>query len=534
MPIRMVEDDSAEGQGFDPNNDQGNRREQNDAGANSGGGFGSSVFLIPVLGWLLKKPKLLLLAAVLAAAYFFVLKPMMNSDSTIASNKHNAGKGPVQETGAKFDPKKYDSTEVFAPLDNSNIAVPLPERVSLEKYAPTRKNQGTQGSCVAWSSAYAARSILEAASTGIDPNNIAFSPSYLYNQIHLPECQGALLPDAMKTMLVRGSVPLRLFPYDASTCDNMPNNNAHMAASSYKTRGFQRLTISDADPRVDFTAIKQNLAAGAPVVIGMMVPRSFMQGMYGENVWFPEAGEDPDNGSMGGHAMCVIGYDDHLEGGAFQIMNSWGPEWGKNGLGWIRYADFMKFNKEAYGLYPLPAKDAALQRKFECAIGMVSKNKEFFPLRDKGNGVFETTTKIPKNTLFKMYVQNKLECYTYIIGAETDGSAYTLFPYTPKHSPFCGITGVRLFPKDFNMKVDELGTKDYMAVITSKKPIDYKALVAKVNANKNGDFTTRVKAAVGSMAIAQVSYGSDGKTMQFSASAPADNKAVVCVVEINK
>jgi C1A family cysteine protease len=528
MPIRMVEDDSNESSGYNPHDNREDRYRGNES-SGSGGGLGNSLFLIPVIGWLFKRPKMLLLVAALAAAYFFLIKPMMSGDS----NKHNRGNGPVQNTGAQFDPKRYDSTEVFAPLDNSGVSVPLPERVSLQQYAPAVKNQGEQGSCVAWSAAYAARTIMEAASTGIDPNNIAFSPAYLYNQIHLPDCQGSLLPDAMNTMLYKGSVPLKMFPYDPSTCDNMPNNNAHMMASNYKTRGYQRLTVSDVDQSVDFTAIKQNLAQGAPVVIGMMVPKSFMQGMYGEKIWYPEAGEDPNRNNMGGHAMCVIGYDDNLEGGAFQIMNSWGTQWGENGFGWVRYPDFMKFNKEAYGLYPLQKKGEALNKKFACAIGMVMNGKQFIPLQNKGNGVFETTNKIAKGTLFKMYVKNEVECYTYIVGAETDGSSYTLFPYTPKHSPFCGITGVRLFPRDFNMKVDELGTKDYMAVITTKAPIDVKALNAKINASK-GDYTTRVKNALSSIALSTVQYGSDGNTMQFSAETPNSNKAVVCVVEINK
>jgi C1A family cysteine protease len=530
MPIRMVEDDSNESQGYDPNKQNDGDRSE----ASSGGGMGSGALaLIPILGWLFKRPKLLLIVAALAAGYFFIVKPMLSSSADVASAKHNNGSGPQQKTGANFDPKKYDSTEVFVPLDNSNLAIPLPESVSLEKYAPTRQNQGEQGSCVAWSSAYAARTIMEAASTGVDPNAIAFSPSYLFNQIHLPDCQGSLLPDAMKTMLYKGSVPLKFFPYDASTCDRSPGSQANAMAQQYLTRGFQRLTISERDNRVDFTAIKQNLAQGAPVVIGMMVPRSFMQNMYGEQVWYPEKNEDPNSNGMGGHAMCVIGYDDNLERGAFQIMNSWGTKWGKNGIAWIRYQDFMAFNREAYGLYPLKTKDAALQKKFACAIGMVTKDKQFLPLQAKGDGVFETTTKIAKGTQFKMYVKNEVECYTYIFAEETNGSSYTLFPYTAKHSPFCGITGVRLFPRDFNMQVDNAGIKDMMAVVTTKKPIDYKTLNAKIDAGK-GDYATKVKTALAAMAIPNVQYSSDGKTMQFSTIAPSDNKAVVCVVAINK
>ena len=41
---------------------------------------------------------------------------------------------------------------------------------------------------------------------------------------------------------------------------------------------------------------------------------------------------------FGGHAMCVIGYDDRKDGGAFEIMNSWGTDWGQNGYFMMPYS----------------------------------------------------------------------------------------------------------------------------------------------------------------------------------------------------
>ncbi|MBK9758964.1 MAG: hypothetical protein IPO90_03060 [Flavobacteriales bacterium] len=96
--------------------------------------------------------------------------------------------------GATLDPKEYDKAEVFEPLAD-NVKNPLPERVSLEAFAPPRLNQGQQGSCVAWASAYAARSIVNNEVTKQKPTTeSAFSPSYLYNQIELGnDCQGSYL-----------------------------------------------------------------------------------------------------------------------------------------------------------------------------------------------------------------------------------------------------------------------------------------------------------------------------------------------------
>ena len=50
--------------------------------------------------------------------------------------------------------------------------------------------------------------------------------------------------------------------------------------------------------------------------------------------------------TIGGHAMCVVGYDDSIE--AFKVRNSWGADWGDNGYLWIGYETFL--NEDA-GVY---------------------------------------------------------------------------------------------------------------------------------------------------------------------------------------
>lgn len=46
--------------------------------------------------------------------------------------------------------------------------------------------------------------------------------------------------------------------------------------------GFNRLTEDDGVSNLNFRAIKEHLAKDAPVVIGMMVGGTFMQGMMGK------------------------------------------------------------------------------------------------------------------------------------------------------------------------------------------------------------------------------------------------------------
>src|SRR6202008_2669113 len=106
---------------------------------------------------------------------------------------------------------------------------------------------------------------------------------------------------------------------------------------------------------LDLLAMKQNIAQGAPVVIGMAVGGTFEE-MNGNKSWIPTEEDYNNKDQFGGHALCVIGYDDNLDGGSFQIMNSWGEDFGVNGLFWMPYEHFEKFTNEAYGLYPLESK----------------------------------------------------------------------------------------------------------------------------------------------------------------------------------
>ncbi len=333
------------------------------------------------------------------------------------------------------------------------------EAVSLLRFAPRRGDQGEQGSCVAWSSAYAAQTILTAAATGKDPNSIAFSPSYLYNQIRLgDDCQGSYIQRAMQAMKANGGVPLSQYPYSDRDCSRTPDGGAIQAGRQNLIHGFTRLTEGDNLNQISVRAVKEHLSKDAPVVIGMMVGQSFMQGMMGKELWQP-AGIDQSQVGLGGHAMCVIGYDDKKYGGAFQIMNSWSPQWGNNGIAWVRYGDFKEYVREAYGIDPLPKSSAVASLPLECNIGLVdNSNKQYIKLRSTGSNTFQTLSPIAIGTRFKMEVKNSTECYIYIFGQETNGSSYVLFPYlkpgetVSKHAPYCGITGYRLFPKPNRLK----------------------------------------------------------------------------------
>ncbi|HRD54619.1 MAG TPA: C1 family peptidase [Flavobacteriales bacterium] len=535
MPIRMTPDQ--------PDGPQRNRPSfpRGSGGRSGGGGIGGGLIgsLLPML---FRNPKLLLMGAVILGILWFM--GGLDGCGGMLQQGGQSNLLSMLTTGANLDPAEYDKAEVHEPLAD-NVNNPLPERYSLDKFAPPRLNQGQQGSCVAWASAYAARSIIHNQATGAAPSKAsAFSPSFMYNRIKIENsnCQGSYLHRAMDDMLVRGAVPFSEFAYSDQTCNNAPDPSIERNASRYRIKGFQRLSRSD-DPNspVDLLAMKQQLAQGSPVVIGMMVGGSFMQGMEGQEIWYPTANDQQMRG-FGGHAMCVIGYDDFklgTEGGAFQIMNSWGPEWGSNGIAWVPYDAFAYFTKEAYAVYPMGESADVKTDRYDLRFGLAvvdaagQPTGEYIALVSTGGRSFRTATPVRKGTRFKVEVTNNLECYTYIFGQEADASTYVLFPYTPKHSPYCGTTGMRQFPRDHSLTADEQGTKDVMAILVANQPMDYPAINKRMNEAKSGGLAEALAAVMGQELLPETeAQYTAGET--FGVKAPAARNALALVIEVEK
>ncbi len=438
--------------------------------------------------------------------------------------------------GCQIDKNEFKKAKIFEPLSEAE----LPSSVSLLEFAPERKSQGRQGSCVGWSSSYAARTILQAATFGDDPNQIAFSPSFIYNQIKVAGCdRGSYINDAMELLTQMGDVPLSDFGYDENVCSELPSNSLKQKAKQYRILGYNRLTTGQTFD-INYEAMKQNLAQGAPVVVALPVGGSF-ESMWGKEFWRPNDYDYEQlalykasyGGTFGGHAMCVIGYDDNK---GVQIMNSWGKEFGKDGIFWMSEKDFKAFCMEAYGLFPFPREKKETQGlDFSAEIGFkINKTNDWIELKHQKDYTFESVQKVLQKTKFKVSVKNDMACYVYVVGQETDGSSYILFPYTKDHSPYCGITGTRVFPADYSLMVDDIGTKDVMCVILSKTELDINAINDAVNADRNGSYEARIKKALGKNLISTdyLTFQAGKKVTVKVKDTPSN--AIPFFIEINK
>ncbi len=214
----------------------------------------------------------------------------------------------------------------------------LPERVNLPDYFPVPGAQGMQGSCVGWAVAYGARSYYQGIAQGrkLDRTN-AFSPAYVYNQIRSDpsNCDaGSSIVNALNLLSRQGVARLSEFPYSESNCGRIPGNDIKNSAARNAIRGWSAIR------RGDIEGVKGALYRGHPVIVAMMVSPTF------DEIRGPAVYADEGSNSTGGHAMVIVGYDDHRR--AFRLLNSWGESWGDRGFGWVGYRAMAQRGREFY------------------------------------------------------------------------------------------------------------------------------------------------------------------------------------------
>lgn len=227
----------------------------------------------------------------------------------------------------------------------------LPFKVDLTPHCPEVGNQGRIQSCVGWSIGYGALTIQRAIQNGETDKAMitrnANSALFVYNQIKQNEdCNsGARIVDAVKFLQKNGNCLSSEFDQEINDCSKLPDPTLQAEAGNFAIADFMTLFAKDEKADIKQFKIQRALANGQPVVVGLKIYQNFAT-LHGMTTWNPKIGNQMTAGS---HAMVVVGYNEAR--GAFQLMNSWGKEWGKDGFIWVKYGDFTEFCKYAYVLH---------------------------------------------------------------------------------------------------------------------------------------------------------------------------------------
>jgi hypothetical protein len=433
--------------------------------------------------------------------------------------------------GALLDPLLYDSLPQQA-VQVSRAYESLPQIVSLKQYAPYPGNQKAYGTCTAWSSAYAARTMLESIALNrrdrlLSTANV-FSPNFVYKSMFIYNGQpddpggqrGAAIAWALTFMRDKG--PVKMLAREGELDFTRIPLSLFAGSRNYPIAGYATLFRSNTgEAAVKIQMVKKSLAESKPVVIGMNCPDSFNSA---REAWRPV--ENP-SGNYGGHAMCVVGYDDTKHGGAFEVQNSWGETWGNAGFIWIPYRVFADFVFEAYGISENLANYQGAVRYEGFAQIEVRSGSDVsvtgMPVTYQ-NGYYHTDKAYLSGTRFRYLLGNRESAYVYAFAADDTNAAPT--PVFPRGavSPLLDYSeNVIAFPGEFSwIQLDDRVGTDYLVVLYSKRELNIAAIQNQF-AREGGAFPERVANAVGSDYIpsAQARYESD--SLAFTATSANPN-----------
>ena len=387
--------------------------------------------------------------------------------------------------GTLLDDSLYANSPVAAPLMRGDYS-DLPSSASLKKYAPTPGNQGLYATCAGWSSAYGGRTILEAigkdwSQAAIDSNT--FSPSFIYNQIrHSTGCnEGTSLVDALDVLKKQGGEKFDDFGYNCSR-KILPIDR--VKAANYKIIEYREIATSTTEHKERY--VKKSLAENRPVVIAFDCPYSFNSA---RELWLPDTSDY--KAWNRGHAMTVVAYDDNKFGGAFQLLNSWGTRWGKNGFAWVRYSDFNFFCKYAFELID---KSPSSPNAPDLSGTLTFNERNGSPMVSDFNGKYFVTDKsYPSGTLFELHISNNEPAYVYAFSSDLTSETYKIFPFNERmvaYLPYRNNNVAIPDEESYNM-LDTVSGPAYYCFLYSKKELNIDSIMTRIEAD-SGTFWERI------------------------------------------
>ena len=282
-------------------------------------------------------------------------------------------------TGTLVDDTRYDADDSYT-VRGSNLNVP---RVySMKEDLPKVGNQVNLPIDVGWAVAHAT-TLLDSRSKGIK-TEVKFRSPYFVNML-LSESndvceQGVSLSEAVEVLKNVGIPSINAYSYP---CPAGIDSELLVLARSQAVYSFRKVFDRGTAEDEKVKNVKANISLDQPVMLAMHTPRSFF---HTKGFWQPKA-TTPEEWPL--HTMVVVGYDDDHAGGAFELVNSWGKDWGNNAYIWLRYEDFQ-FIRYGYAVSYLRDADSnyatlAGELKFHSA----DNNEVLVPVKGDYKGYYQ-------------------------------------------------------------------------------------------------------------------------------------------------
>ncbi len=389
--------------------------------------------------------------------------------------------------GLTWEDDRYHSLPIK--INYSKLSTDLPSSFSLKMYCPKVVNQGGTNTAVSWAAVWYARTMLEGAACDrkdVNANTEESFNNFFNNRLVVKDCNEPVsLIDILTTLQLEGAKKFKEFK--TFCLDTIPPETLE-EAKTHRISGFVRLFNVFDLKETKVNAIKAALISKDPVVVGVIPPATFGEI---QDYWQPRG--SPIKGT-GGHALCVVGYDDTKYGGAFEVVNSWGKTWGHGGYTWIRYEEVKDFILYGFELFdseynPCVEKSASASLKFKKTDGMEMRA---LPLKP---GFYKMDAAYPPKTEFKVAVRTTGKMYAYGIFADPANVIAPFFPWAGENIanavPFQEYE-FELPLGNFPFTLEPPNGSNYLAFLFSSNPVDV-AEVVKQLTKARGDFQQRLK-----------------------------------------
>jgi hypothetical protein len=226
----------------------------------------------------------------------------------------------------RFDDRDY-LMRAYMPI------IKLPKNIDYTKTMSPVRDQADEGSCVGFAAAAGMKEYQEI----LDYNKlIELSPRFVYEQAKkvdgLPGTEGTTIRAAMRVLEEKGVCRETLWPYKARY-KGKPKKGAFNDAKRFRILTYARI--------LNLNELRMSLATKGPAVLGVEVFKGMLETLTGI-VPMPEKREK----SMGGHAVCAVGYDDKND--LVKFKNSWSARWGLQGYGYLPYAYVERYMMDAW------------------------------------------------------------------------------------------------------------------------------------------------------------------------------------------
>ena len=407
---------------------------------------------------------------------------------SVSLPKFISAQQPSYRLGLRFNDKEYQKVDKRYYFVGKGL---LPQAHSLKQYCPKPLSQLNLTTSAGWAVAYCAFTISRARQHDWPKEEItrnASSPIYPYYKAKKEPTLGSLeqvsLVSVLEALKMYGTPDYIGLP---SRSISQVSDKEILEASANRLSEYSRLYNIHDPKSIKIKAIKTSLSENMAVVAAMHIPKSFF---YAREFWAPREIFRKD---LPGHAVTIIGYDDNKYGGAFEIQNSWGIDWGNEGFMWIKYDDFIEFTEYALNLYLIPgAKSTELAGSIELTL---LDNKSIIEVKAMSPGYYKIKESYPAGTEFMMKVNNYTPAFVYAFASDLNSEIYSFFPASSVSAAINQAASFFVPDQNTPLIIVETAGTDYLCVLFSKEAIDMDNFFNSLN-QRTDDFKSAVAIAL--------------------------------------